>query len=293
MPHARIDVAFVREHFAAVPEKTRPAALALYLELVITSAELLLDGVLPLQVVLAGAHEIGISRGRYARSEVHKIGTSLAESGLVELHENDNWTLIYWAEHHSARDYVEGRRKADADRKARARGQLTLGDDTALSTDDVRGMSAADNRGTPRGRAHKSESETKNYSSSTSSRPAPPDDDDLRLRLEQLNVNDAALIAAATNDPARAAAWIDHAHTHADRNPAGYFRTNFTTGTWPPNTNGKPPTDPAERRKRFLHGDGHLLPDDELEYQLRAMGATDDEVIEAVDTAHDLREVPT
>lgn len=290
MPYAKIDVGFIRQHLAAVPEKTRAAAIALYVELVLTSAELLLDGDLPRRVVEAGAAEIGISRGRYARREIASVATSLAECGLVEVAEDGTWTLTYWADHHHSRDYVDGRRKQDAERKRGSRGQLTLGEEAPAFHRPrpavVRSGHASDSRAHARRRAS---SESEDLSSSSGSNHAPPDDD-LRLRLEQLGVNDRALIAAATTDPERAAAWIDHAAEHSDRNPAGYFRTNFTTGAWPPTSNGKPRVAPAERRERFVTVSGYLLPDDELEYQLRhTYDATDDDVIEALDRAHDLR----
>ncbi|MFL5911433.1 MAG: hypothetical protein ACJ768_12765 [Gaiellaceae bacterium] len=296
MPHAKIDVVFIREHFAAVPEKTRPAALALYLELVVTSAELLLDGHLPLQVVLAGAHEIGISRGRYGRAEVSKISTSLTEAGLVEVHNDDTWQLTHWAEHHNAREYVEGRRKQDADRKAKARGQLSIGDDNHVfhtgRPQNVRSGHGSDSRAHARRRSEsESESETKTSSSSAAgAQRADDDDDDLSLRLEHLGVNDRTLIHAALNDPQRATAWIAYGDTHATGNPAGYFRTNFTSGHWPPTSNGKPQTDPAERRHRWLSDLGWRIDDDILlDTQLADMGADTDERISLLETAHDLR----
>jgi hypothetical protein len=290
LPYAKIDVGFIRQHLAAAPEKNRAAAIALYVELVLTSAELLLDGVLPRRVVEAGAAEIGISRGRYARREIASVATSLAECGLVEVAEDGTWTLTYWHDHHHSRDYVDGRRKQDAERKRGARGQLTIGEEAPAfhkpRPSDVRSGQTADSRAHTRRRAS---SESKDHSSSSGSRHAPPDDD-LSLRLEHLGVNDRALIAAAATDPERAAAWIDHATEHADRNAAGYFRTNFITGAWPPNGNGKPHLDPDERREHFLTTSGYLLPDDELEYQLRhTYAATDDDVIEALDRAADLR----
>lgn len=292
MPYAKIDVGFIRQHLAAAPEKHRAAAIALYVELVLTSAELLLDGVLPSAVVLAGAHEIGISRGRYGRAEVHKIGTSLAEVGLVELQQNDTWRLIYWADHHHSREYVDGRRKSDADRKKEKRGQLTIGGDTPdfhkPRPQDVRSGHGEDSRAHARRR---STSESEDHSSSTGSRHAPPDDDDqLRADLERLGVNDQALLTAAATDPARAAAWIVHAHEHADRNPAGYWRTNFTTGAWPPSANGKPKKlEPGEWCRVYVTDNATLYADEHLVEVLRDHGATDDDLHEYLDLAADLR----
>lgn len=83
MPYARIDVAFLRDHFETVPEKERARAIALYLELALTSAEMLLDGEVPEHVVLICAHRIGVSRSRYGRSDVAKLVALLEEAGLV------------------------------------------------------------------------------------------------------------------------------------------------------------------------------------------------------------------
>lgn len=292
MPYAKIDVGFVREHFAAVPDKHRAAAIALYTELVLTSAELLLDGALPRRVVEAGAAEIGISRGRYARREIATVATSLADSGLIEVAGDGTWTLVYWADHHHSREYVDGRRKSDADRKRGKRGQLTLGDDNPVfhngRPQNIRSGQTEDSRAHTRRR---SSSESEDHSSSSAPRDAGHDDDQaLRADLEHLKVNDPSLITAALADHERARAWLAYVAEHATGNRAGYFRTSFETGDWPPNGNGKPHVDPAERRERFLTTSGYLLPDDELEYQLRnTYDATDDDVIEALDRAHDLR----
>lgn len=47
--------------------------------------------------------------------------------------------------------------------------------------------------------------------------------------------------------------------------------------------------DPEQRRRRFVEGDGHLLPVDELEFQLGEMGAEDGELVGLLDLAADLR----
>lgn len=129
MAYAKIDVAFLRDHFSQVEEKKRPAAVALYLELVLASAEMLLDGNVPRRVVEAGAHEIGISRGRYSRREIASAATSLVGCGVVDIATDSMWRLIYWHDHHSSRAEVDDARKAAAERKRKSRGQMTLSDE--------------------------------------------------------------------------------------------------------------------------------------------------------------------
>jgi hypothetical protein len=63
-----------------------------------------------------------------------------------------------------------------------------------------------------------------------------------------------------------------------------------------PATNGngeKPHVDPAERRQRFVHGDGWRLPADELEHQLVQMGADEDELVGLLEWAADRRSAET
>lgn len=126
MPHARIPVEFIREHFTAIPDKDRPKAIALYLGLVLTSSELLLDGDLPEEVVLAIAHKIGISRGRYQRREVRKLGTSMASNGLLEMLPDGTYRLTDWQVFHSGSAAVNDARKQDAERKRRSRQQPAI-----------------------------------------------------------------------------------------------------------------------------------------------------------------------
>jgi hypothetical protein len=126
MPYARIDVAFLRDHFETVPEKERARAIAVYLELVLTSAELLLDGQVPQHVALLCAHKIGISRSRYGRSEVSKLMHSLASAELLDVLEDGTLALRYWPDHHSSRASVDDRRKQDVERKRAKRPQQTI-----------------------------------------------------------------------------------------------------------------------------------------------------------------------
>lgn len=126
MPYARIDVAFLRDHFETVPEKDRARAIAVYLELVLTSAELLLDGQVPQHVALLCAHKIGISRSRYGRSEVSKLMHSLASAELLDVREDQTLALRYWADHHNSRASVDDRRKQDVERKRAKRTQQTI-----------------------------------------------------------------------------------------------------------------------------------------------------------------------
>lgn len=126
MPYAKIDVAFIRDHFAAVPEKDRAAAIALYTQLLLTSAELLLDGYLPAGVLEAGGAQVGISRGRYARREIASAATSLRNAGLLEEAKAGGSQLTLWHQHHSSRSEVEAARTRAAERKRKSRGQLTL-----------------------------------------------------------------------------------------------------------------------------------------------------------------------
>lgn len=140
MAYAKIDVGFIRDHFSEIPDKTRPAAIALYLELVLASAEMLLDGRLPRGVVEVGAHRSGVLRGRYARREIASVASSLADSALVEIATDGMWTILHWNEHHSSRAEVEEARSKAAKRKHRQRHGVT--DDALGDTDQ--GMSRRD-----------------------------------------------------------------------------------------------------------------------------------------------------
>lgn len=298
MPYAKTDVGFIREHFAAVPEKHRAAAIALYSNLVLISAEMLLDGQLPVTVVLAGAHEIGISRGRYGRSEVSNLGHSLAAAGLVEVSKNDSWTLTHWRDHHASRDYVDSRRKADADRKREAREQLTLPSTPQVvhsgHPTGVRSGQTSDSRAHARTRAA-SDSKTKDPAAASPLQTSEPDGDPnhaaaaLLEKLDQLGLNGTAR-QLATDDPARAQAWLDVAATEATTNPAGFVLAGLRSGEWPSaRVRAQAPPDPVDRRERYVRGDGRLLPADELEFQLKQLGAGDDELVELLDLAADLR----
>ena len=136
MPHAKFDVDVIRSRFAAIDPKRRPAAIALYQQLVLSSCELLRDGHLPRTVVLAGAHEIGVSRGRYGTSEVSKLVHSLVSIGLAEELKDGSLQLTEWSNHHSSRSAVEHQRELAAERKRRSRGQLGLPGVTGLSQRD-------------------------------------------------------------------------------------------------------------------------------------------------------------
>jgi len=294
VPHAKIDVAFVREHFSDVEASRRAQAVGLYVALVAISGELLLDGQIPAAIVAAVGHDLGlkcVTRRHDRPSEVAILCHDLERSGVIACHQNGGLTVAGWQEHHNARAYVEERRKADADRKRGKRGQLTLGDETLVFHSgrpaDVRSGQSEDSRARVRRR---SASESKNISSSSvvsnPQDPTPDDDEDLLSDLETLGLS-GHVTRAALDDPERAAAWIAYTAAHANGNHAGYFATSFTNGGWPPTT--PPAPDPTERRARYVNGAGHLLPDDELDYQLAQMGADTDERIGLIEHAHDLR----
>ncbi len=301
MPYAKIDVGFIREHFINVPEKDRAAAIALYVDLVSISAEMLLDGRLARGVVEAGAQEIGLSRGRYSQRESQRIVHSLVDSGLAELQENNMLQLTYWRDHHQSREYVDGRRKADADRKRGAREQLTMPTTTqdvhSGRPQPVRSGHTPDSRAHARTRAAKEEEKEDLTAAAavTTHDPEPDLAPDLAAaaliaKLDDLGLNGNAQQLAQA-DPARAQAWIDLAAHEAKTNPAAFVLTGLRSGEWP-STRQRPPepgADAPARRERFVLGDGWRLPADELEYQLETMGAEIDEVVELLELAANLR----
>ena len=133
MPYAKLDVELL-QRFAEIPERDRAKAVALYLALVLNSAQLLTDGRISRAVLAAGADEIGISHGRYSQREVSKTVTSLVDSGLLEPSKNGTLMLSEWQVHHSSRADVETQRKRATERKRRSRSQLVLPTVTAEVT---------------------------------------------------------------------------------------------------------------------------------------------------------------
>jgi hypothetical protein len=109
-----------------VPEKSAPRAIALYLELVLTSAEMLLDGLVPQHVALVCAHKIGISRSRYGRSEVSKLVHSLASAELAEVLQNGDAPTPLLGRPHNSR--ALRRRPPKARRRAETREASTADD---------------------------------------------------------------------------------------------------------------------------------------------------------------------
>lgn len=179
MPYAKIDVSFMRDHFAAVPEKDRAAAIALYMQLVVMSAEMLLDGLLPRGVLEAGGAQVGISRGRYARREIASAATSLREIGLLEDAAAGGSQLTLWHEHHSSRNEVESARTRAAERKRKSRGQLTIDVIPNKSQRDDRDASQRDN-GVTRARVarRRSDTDTEDLTKAVDlTEPAPSDDE--------------------------------------------------------------------------------------------------------------------
>lgn len=144
MPYARLDVSFLRDHFAELEPRARPAAIALYVQLVSTSAELLLDGRLPSTLVAAGGADSGISRGRYARRELASACTSLVQIGLAEHARDGGLTLLRWQDHHSSRTDVEQARARATERKRKQRGQPDEPATAPMSQRDVTAQSQRD-----------------------------------------------------------------------------------------------------------------------------------------------------
>lgn len=264
MPYAKTDVGFIREHFATVPEKNRAAAIALYSNLVLISAELLLDGALPRTVVEAGGAQIGISRGRYARREIASVATSLTECGLVEIANDGTWHLTYWRDHHASREYVDSRRKADADRKREAREQLTIPSATPVvhkgRPTGVRSGQSSDSRAHARTRAAADSKKedlaaavSPNHDTEPGPGPNPAAAADIHEELEQL-LDDLAIPASlrqrAANEPERALAVARY--TIANEGGGAYFRTVFESGDHP--TSGQPR---AQAKPAALNGSGH------------------------------------
>jgi hypothetical protein len=127
VPHARIPVELARDkRFASIPEKDRSDAFALYVALVLTSAELLLDGELSLPILVAIGQQIGHPVSPYGARKCNKIAALLCETGLLERNDRGTYTVTDWAEFHSTRTGVTDARKADAERKRRARQQPEL-----------------------------------------------------------------------------------------------------------------------------------------------------------------------
>lgn len=125
----------------------------------------------------------------------------------------------------------------------------------------------------------------------TPAEPEPPEPNDAaaaRQALETLGIDPGL---ADHLGPDLVLAWTTLATTEAHANPAGFVVAGLRTGQPPsPRANGTPPaTDPSERRQRFVRGDGHRLPTDELDYQLTQMGADDDERMALLDLAADLQ----
>lgn len=126
MPYASFSVELrLDPRIQSIPEKHRATCVALYSWAVLYSAELLTDGHVPTVVMIGLAHEIGISRGRYERSEVRKHVTSLVSAGLLE-ETKTGVQIIDWTEFHSSRSDVEKKRAQAAERKRRSRGQLQM-----------------------------------------------------------------------------------------------------------------------------------------------------------------------
>jgi hypothetical protein len=110
---------------------------------------------------------------------------------------------------------------------------------------------------------------------------------ELEQLLDQLHIP-ASLRTKARTDPDRALTVARY--TIANSGSGAYFRTVWESGDTPAtNSNGAQQRDPADRRRRFVEGDGKLLPPDELEYQLAEMGADEDELVGLLEIAADLR----
>lgn len=321
MPYAKLDVEFVRRHFAALEPKERIAAIALYTRLVLASAELLLDGVLPVSVVEAGAHEIGLSRGRYRRREMHDLCISLASCGLVEMLPDGTWHLPMWKDHHASREYVDNRRKLDAERKAQAREQTTLSLNGRMSAADARADSAADILRThardarTRAEAEELPLTSKRGPRAEEQRPAAADQDDewpnredpvfrLLATCRQVDANTERTLRSFVGRVPEAA--FDYVRDELERkrgeveHDARYavqvlkriqVEGELATPAEPeeaPSSNGARPNT-VEARAEYVRKTGYLLPDDELEYQLAQMAADPDEITGHLETAYDLR----
>lgn len=225
-----------------------------------------------------------------------KTRAELIAASLWDDVDGDTVRVHNWEEHNEKRD---ARRRADRARKREERAKSS----TRQSTGTSRGASAGQSRGRSAGQGADKTSDRRTLTGDgvTGEEAAAANGSlhdaaaALRLRLEELDLATWLVDQALTLDPAFVTAWLDLADTEADANPAGFIRRGLDSGEWPSARARKPDrvvVDPVDRRRRFVEGDGRLLPADELEFQLREMGADGDELEELTDLAADLRGVP-
>lgn len=119
MPHARIPTDLLVELVADVPPRRRAQVAGVYVQAILTSAEMLLDGALRRTIWREMCAEIGVFRST-------EVADLLIEAGALHRGPGGRYEIVNWERFHSSRAEVEERRKADAKRKRDARSQPEL-----------------------------------------------------------------------------------------------------------------------------------------------------------------------
>lgn len=224
--------------------------------------------------------------------------------------ESDGIWVHDWQEHNSKRDEkVTERRAQDRERQRRHRERVRQ-NDPAEPRDVTRDSDRDIGRDVTRDEMRDLHARARDHDQEEELRAAAARDTvtgDLaesaaaaktRERLEDLGIHPTA--SYTNHELAIAEQWLDLAAREATSNPAGFVLRGLATGSAPsPRArNGAVPgwsqgsgsgVDQVARRRRFVEGDGHRLPADELEHQLGVMGAGEDELVELLDLAADLR----
>jgi hypothetical protein len=126
MPWASFETE-LRHHpkLMAIPDKDRPAALALYVATVLHCAEMLTDGYVSAAVLVLTGEEIGLISAAKKRPMPLILADKLVDAGLFERHGRGFFVHDY-RQYQPTRQDVFERRKSDAERKRRSRGQMKL-----------------------------------------------------------------------------------------------------------------------------------------------------------------------
>lgn len=131
MAHARLPVELrVDSRWDAIPDRYRADAKALYMDVVLYSGEMLVDGRVsrPVLVTICEANAV---------KTVRPLVDALVHAGFLSDQGSGRFLIVDWERYHSSRAEVERQRLAATERKRRSRSQLVLGDVTPDVTPGV------------------------------------------------------------------------------------------------------------------------------------------------------------
>lgn len=160
MPYARFDLDLRHDpRWADVPRPLRAAAKAVLYDAIMYSAEMLADGRVPASVMEAIADECGLDQSRKSGRVRGRCALVLVDSGFLERDRSGGFTIVEWRRFHDSREEVQERRKREADKKRRQRGQLQM-PDVPLTVPEGRPAAVPEGQegGLVRARAHASSS---------------------------------------------------------------------------------------------------------------------------------------